>query len=103
MASESAALLTAASTHLGGVLAELYAASPSLAACGFTGSLVEAHANHAGSKAQRLLSSQAATEKFGKDDVLSAVTCVPSKLGVDMDGVEALISGSKSLFAGISR
>merc|ERR1712031_90109 len=46
VAKESAALLSASSAHLGGLLAELYVAMPSLTACGFTGSLVAAHKNH---------------------------------------------------------
>ena len=102
MAKESAALLSASSAHLGGLLAELYAAMPSLSACGFAGALAAANKNNSMLAARRV-SSYHAKATIEAHSVSAAVSCVTEGLGVDMGSLEALLSKSKKIVGEVAR
>ena len=102
LAQDNAALLTAASTRLGSLLAELYTAMPSLAACRFVASFGASHSNHSGSTTHQLgLKSSSGSPQ--KDAVFVASSGIATKLGVDFDGLLALFSKTKNVFTQISR
>ena len=103
-AKNSAALLAAATNHLGSLLADLYVAMPSLASCGFVASLMgkyskESKLRLASSRGQR----SSLEVKAGGDDASAAMAAISQKLGVDMQALAALVSDAESTFAGISR
>ena len=102
MAKNTAALLSASSAHLGGLLAELYTAMPTLSACGFAGSLAAASKNNS-MLTVRSLSSGSTSSHAQQDSVGAAVSSVTAGLGVDMGSVEALLTKAKSTVAQISR
>ena len=102
MAKESAALLSASSAHLGGLLAELYAAMPSLSACGFAGALAAANKNNS-MLAARHVSSYHAKATADTHSVSAAVSCVTEGLGVDMGSLEALLSKTKKIVGEVAR
>ena len=101
-AQDNAALLTASSSRLGSLLAELYTAMPTLAACRFVASFGAVHSNHSALAAHQLglKSSSGAAEK---DAVFVASAGIATKLGVDFDGLSALLSKTKSVLTQISR
>ena len=100
-AKNNAALLSAATGHLGALLGDLNAAIPSLASCGFVASMAAKSSNHA------LLSNSRGTRFVfnakAKDDASKAVGAISQKLGVDAQGLAALLFDARSTFDGISR
>ena len=103
-ARESASLLAATETHLGGVLAELDAVMPSLPACGFGGSLVAARLSQTAKATQEHGSQRIATKANKREDAASAaVSSIASKLGVDTEATEGLIAKARSVISKVSR
>lgn len=100
-AKNNAALLSAATGHLGALLGDLNAAIPSLASCGFVASMAARSSNHA------LLSNSRGTRfafnAKAKDDASKAVGAISQKLGVDAQGLAALLFDARNTFDGISR
>merc|ERR1711862_324689 len=102
-ARESASLLAAAERHLGGLLAELDAALPSLPACGFAASLV-ARVSQSVTATQEHGSRRMTTKANKREDAASAaVSSIASKLGVDKEATEVLIAKARSLISKVSR
>ena len=103
-ARESASLLAATETHLGGVLAELDAVMPSLPACGFGGSLVAARLGQSAKAAQEHGSQRMTTKANKREDAASAaVSSIASKLGVDTEATEVLIAKARSVISKVTR
>lgn len=104
VARESATLLAAAGVHLGGILAELDAAMPSLSSCGFARSLVAARLSQSAGAAQDHGSRRMSGKTNRHADAASAaVASIASKLGVDTEGTGALIAKARSIISNISR
>ena len=98
-ATSSAALLSAATGHLGSLLADLYVAMPSLASCGFVASMAGKY-----SKASSRGLTRASFEmKSGGDAAFTAMASIPKKLGLDMEALAALVTDAKSTLNQISR
>ena len=99
VAKQSAALLGAAEEHLGSLLAELYAAMPSLAACGFRASFekhvaattVGRHVAWYGTEGTRL-----------RDATSAAVAAVAPAMGLDMHSLQALVTRTREALAQIA-
>ena len=98
-AKNSAALLAAATGHLGSLLADLYVAMPTLASCGFVSSMAAKSKKHSSllSNSRGLLQVKAA------DDASVAVAAISKKLGVDEQGLAALLSDARSALDAIPR
>ena len=90
-AKQHAALLGASEEHLGNLLAELYAAMPSLAACGFRASFGKQL------QATSALMRQASSSRHEA----SAAAAAPT-LGVDMQALQALVAKAREALAEIS-
>lgn len=90
-AKQHAALLGASEEHLGNLLAELYAAMPSLAACGFRASFGKQL------QATSALMRQASSSRRAA----SAAAAAPT-LGVDMQALQALVAKAREALAEIS-
>ena len=99
VAQDNAELLTAASARLGSLLAELYTAMPSLAACRFVASFAKTHTNYS-TLAKHQLGLKSSSQK---DAVFVASSGIAAQLGVDFDGLSSLFSKTKCVFAQISR
>ena len=99
VAQDNAELLSAASARLGSLLAELYTAMPSLAACRFVASFSKTHTNDS-TLATHQLGLKSASQK---DAVFVASSGIAAQLGVDFDGLSSLFSKTKSVFTQISR
>jgi len=98
-AKQNAALLTAAQKRLGKVLAELYVAMPSLAACGFKASFVK----HSPALTQQFTStSHADRDTQGQDASATAVAAVAPAMGLDMAALQELISSSRDALTKVS-
>lgn len=95
-AKQHAALLAAAQEHLGSLLAELYVAMPSLAACGFKASLGKR--SPATTLMQRV-STRAAGDARAKDAASVAVAAVAPSVGVDMQGLRSLVAKTREALA----
>lgn len=96
VAKQGAALLRAAEEHLGRLLAELYVAMPSLAACGFTSSFLTDHA----------ATERAFADGFSfrtRDDTSAALALVVGAAGVDTHGLRLLIADARSIMKQVSR
>ena len=102
VAQDNAALLSASSSRLGSLLAELYTAMPTLAACRFVASFGAVHSNHSALATHQLglKSSSGAAEK---DAVFVASAGIATKLGVDFDGLSVLLGKTKNVLTQISR
>ena len=98
-AKNSAALLAAATGHLGSLLADLYVAMPTLASCNFVSSMAAKSRKHSSllSNSRGLLQVKAA------DDASVAVAAISKKLGVDEQGLAALLSDARSALDAIPR
>jgi len=95
-AKQQAALLAAAGEHLGGLVAELHAAMPSLAACGFKASL--AKRTHSTMKTKSEVQLRAAAT----DANSVAVAAVAPALGLDMQALHTLIASTQETLAQIA-
>ena len=96
-AKQQAALLAAAGEHLGGLLAELHVAMPSLAACGFKASLAK--------RAQTVSSLQHGSEAGlrGAADANSiAVAAIEPALGLDTQALRGLVASVRDTLAQIA-
>ena len=102
-AKSNAALLSAATGHLGSLLADLYVAMPSLASCGFVASMAgkSSKASSLGLRSRGTRSSLAM--KSGGDAASTAMASMSQKLGVDMEALAALVSDTESTFGQIPR
>merc|ERR1711988_1048485 len=98
-AKQQAALLAAAGEHLGGLLAELHVAMPSLAACGFKASLAK-HVRTA--SAARKSGSGVEFARSEADANSIAVAAVAPALGLDMQALQGLVSSTQETLAQIS-
>jgi len=101
-AKQRAALLSAAQEHLGGLLAELYAAMPSLAACGFKASFAKRTpttmlVHHQG------LSGRMGASAQGQGARSAAVAAVAPSVGVDMEALRGLVTKAREALAQISQ
>lgn len=99
-AKQSASLLRASEEKLGNLLAELYMAMPSLAACGFKASFSK-HLVAMSFRKQTLPRVGGSTK--GQDDVAKAVASVAPALGVDMQALRELVTSTHEALAQISR
>ena len=102
-AKNNAALLSAATGHLGALLADLNVALPSLASCGFVASMAGKSLN---ASTRFLANSRGMRSNFkvkAKDDASKAVAAISQKLGVDAQGLAALLFDARSTIDGISR
>ena len=103
-AKNSAALLAAATNHLGSLLADLYVAMPSLASCGFVASLMGKYSKESKLRLASTRGHQRSSlEVKAGGDASTAMAAISEKLGVDMQALAALVSDAESTFAGISR
>ncbi len=82
------------------MLAELYMAMPSLAACGFKASFSK-HLVAMSFRKQTLPRVGGSTQ--GQDDVAKAVASVAPALGVDMQALRELVTSTHEALAQISR
>ena len=96
VAKQSAALLGAAEEHLGSLLAELYAAMPSLAACGFRASFEK----HVAAIIIGRHVARYSTEGARLRDAASAA--VAPAMGLDMQALEALVTRTREALAQIA-
>lgn len=105
VAKQSAGLLVAAEDRLGSLLASLYAALPSLAACGFSGSFSTRRSQTSfATESQRAASLSARGSRGqGDDGVAAAVASMASAAGVDMQGLQALVTDARKTIGQISR
>ena len=101
-AKNNAALLAAATGHLGSLLADLSAAMPSLASCGFVASMAKASLNRSSSLLANSRGLRFDLNTKAKDDASKAVAAISQKLGVDAQGLAALMFDARSTFDGIS-
>ena len=100
-AKDNAALLGRAEAHLGNLLAELYAAMPSLAACGFKASLLKQHAStNMLTRTNAIFMSRVA---LGNDATSNALGAVAPALGLDMGALQTLVTSTRETLAQISR
>ena len=95
-AKQQAALLAAAGEHLGSLLAELHAAMPSLAACGFKASLAKRVQLSSAEKRKAEVQYRAATDANSV-----AVAAVAPALGLDLQALRALITSAQEALAQI--
>lgn len=98
-AKQHAALLGAAEDHLGNLLAELYVAMPSLAACGFRASFGK---QPQATALTRQVSSRVAGSSQGQDATSIAVAAVTPSVGVDAQALHALVSKAREALAQIA-
>ena len=103
LAKNAATLLTGATNHLGGVVAELYSTMPSLASCGFVASMVTKHLKPHSSFLSEKHASHFALTTRAKDEASTAVAAIPQKLHVDTEGLAALVSDARNVLADIPR
>merc|ERR1711862_360542 len=102
-AKNAATLLSGATNHLGGLVAELYATMPSLASCGFVASMLAKQFNpHSSFLAEKHATSVSLTTK-AKDDASTAVAAIARKLNVDTGGLSALVSDARHVVDEIAR
>ena len=102
-AKNNAALLAAATNHLGTLLADLYVAMPSLASCGFVASLSAKYSRESSLRVDNTRGMRSASKvKIGGDASL-ATAAIAQKLGVDMQALAALVADAQSTFTGIPR
>jgi hypothetical protein len=99
-AKQHAALLAAAQEHLGSLLAELYVAMPSLAACGFKASF--------GKRPQATVSMQQVASRASggvheQDAIAAAVAAVTPSVGVDTEALRALVTKAREALAQIAQ
>ena len=99
-AKQNAALLQAAGEHLGNLLAELYVAMPSLAACGFKASFVKCPP---AATLMKQASLRVGEGVRGRDATSAAVAAVAPALGVDTQALRALVPSTREALAQISR
>ena len=80
---------------MGGLLAELYVAMPSLAACGFTSSFLT----------ERVATERALADGTLRvhDDASAALALIAGAAGVDMQGLRTLIADARSAMKQVSR
>ena len=100
-AKDNAALLGAAEAHLGNLLAELYAAMPSLAACGFKASLLKQRAST--NMLTRTNAFFMSRVTLGNDATSNALGAVAPALGLDMGALRTLVTSTRETLAQISR
>ena len=98
-AKQNAALLNAAQKRLGKVLASLYVAMPSLAACGFKASFAQ---HSAALTTQHTSTSHADRGTQGHDASAAAVAAVAPAIGLDMAALQELISSSRDALTKVS-
>jgi hypothetical protein len=99
-AKQSASLLQASEERLGNLLAELYMAMPSLAACGFKAAFVK-HPFAISFRRQALPRMGGSAQ--GQDDAAEAVAAVAPALGVDMQALRELVTNAHEALTQISR
>ena len=100
-AKDNAALLGRAEAHLGNLLAELYAAMPSLAACGFKASMLKQHApTNMLTRTNAFFMSRVA---LGNDATSNALGAVAPALGLDMGALQTLVTSTRETLSQISR
>lgn len=95
---QSVALLTAAGDRLGRMLAELYVAMPSLAACGFKASFAK---TLPASTQQHI--SQSARVAEGQDASVVAVAAVAPVIGLDTAALQELVASTRDALAKVSQ
>ena len=100
-AKQSAALLAAAEDHLGGLLASLYAAMPTLGACGFAASAAVQRPRIAFAKI--LDKSKSQMSRVADDATSTAVASVGKAIGVDSKGFQELVADAQKVMTEISR
>jgi len=98
VARDNAALLQAAEERLGKLLAELYAAMPSLAACGFKSSFEKRPP-----ALMRHSMSQTAQGARGQDAASSAIAAVAPAMGVDMEVLQELVTTTQAALTQVAR
>ena len=97
-------MLAAAEDHLGSLLASLYAAMPTLAACGFVASsAAQLEQVSFATTAQSVGSFVKRRSRGAEDDALVAMASLAEAVGVDMRGLQELVAGAQELMAKISR
>ena len=97
-AKQHAALLGASEEHLGNLLAELYVAMPSLAACGFKASLAKRYPTIALMQ-QQVSTRVAEASARAKDATSVAVAAVAPSVGVDMQSLRSLVARTREALA----
>ena len=96
-AKQQAALLAAAGEHLGGLLAELHVAMPSLAACGFKASLAKR------ARAMSVLQQSSEAGLRGAADANSiAVAAMEPALGLNNQALRSLVTSVRETLAQIA-
>merc|ERR1711966_103268 len=98
-AKERAALLNSAQEHLGTLLAELYIAMPSLAACDFKASLAKRMAS-ADLRQHAAKSGHRGTREGDATSI--AVATIGASMGVDLQATHALVTKAREAFAQVA-
>jgi len=101
-AKQGAGLLAATEDHLGNLLASLYAALPTLAACGFVASSA-AQLQHVSFATTAQSAGMKKTSQGPQEDSVLAVASLAETLGVDMRGLQELVAGAEEVMKNISR
>ena len=99
-AKQHAALLGAAQEHLGSLLAELYVAMPSLAACGFKASFGK---RPPATASMQQVSSRMAGGAHEQDATSVAVAAVTRSVGVDTQALRTLVTRAREALAQIAQ
>ena len=97
-AKQHAELLGAAEEHLGTLLAELYAAMPSLEACGFRHSFVQ---KSQATVLMRQIATRLDNTNRGRDAIAAAVGAMAPSMGVDAQALHALVTKARNALAQI--
>lgn len=100
-AKQQAALLGAAQEHLGSLLAELYVAMPSLAACGFKASFGKRPPALVSTQQVSALTLRGAQERGDATSV--AVAAVTRSVGVDSQALRALVTRAREALAQVGQ
>jgi hypothetical protein len=100
VAKQQAALLGAAQDHLGGLLAELLVAMPSLASCGFKASFGKRLTTTASNRGHLPRKAKAAIE--GDDATSFAIAAVTRSIGIDTRALQTLVRTAQETLAQIA-
>ena len=97
VAKQQAALLGAAQDHLGGLLAELFVAMPSLASCGFKASFGKRQSTFASNRGVLFRTTE-------RDDATSfAIAAVTKSIGVDTQALQTLVRTAQETLTQIAQ
>ena len=102
-ARQSAELLTAAADSLGALLASLYSAAPTLAACGFDTSFAAQSPHMSFAHVAYPPAESVGQKSWGEEgDSTVAVAAIANAIGLDLPGLQELLAGARKVISQIS-